>query len=129
MKEFYQCQKDFKKQNTEQILAIGKAASEIKYKKKEDEKLSEEGINELCNKIRPFVISIWTNLRNGFLYQDPLGWGTMLRKEFRVSVMLWTVIVLINVFYLTQFSNSEYMRRIWSTLERERADRISSWLR
>ncbi|VUZ48988.1 unnamed protein product [Hymenolepis diminuta] len=83
MKEFYQCQKDIKKQNTEQILALGKAASEIKYKKREDEKLSEERINELCSKIRPFVISIWTNLRNGFLYQDPLGWGTMLRKEFR----------------------------------------------
>ncbi|KAM3177850.1 hypothetical protein ACTXT7_003739 [Hymenolepis weldensis] len=83
MKEFYQCQKDFKKQNTEQILALGKAASEIKYKKREDEQSSEERVNELCNKIRPFVISIWTNLRNGFLYQDPLGWGTMLRKEFR----------------------------------------------
>ncbi|VDO09052.1 unnamed protein product [Rodentolepis nana] len=83
MKEFYQCQKDFKKQNTEQILALSKAASEIKYRIREDERPSEHRVNELCNKIRPFIISIWTNLRNGFLYQDPLGCGNMSCKKFR----------------------------------------------
>nr|CDS25597.1 EF hand calcium binding domain containing protein [Hymenolepis microstoma] len=83
MMEFYQCQKEFKELNTKQILALGKAASEIKYRIREDERPSEERVNELCNKIRPFVISIWTNLRNGFLYQDPLGSGTMSCKNFR----------------------------------------------
>ncbi|KAM7542784.1 hypothetical protein Aperf_G00000014851 [Anoplocephala perfoliata] len=82
LKEFRQCQKEFKKQHTEETLVLGSAASEVKYKQKEGEKPSEERVTELCNKIRPFVISMWTDLRNGFLWQDPFGWGSMLCKDF-----------------------------------------------
>ncbi|VDK32206.1 unnamed protein product [Taenia asiatica] len=83
MGSFRQCQKDFRKQHFDDTLAIGKAASKIKYMEKQKAKPSEERVDELCKKIRTFVIAIWTDLRNGFLWQDPFGWGSMLCKDFR----------------------------------------------
>ncbi|EUB63886.1 EF-hand calcium-binding domain-containing protein [Echinococcus granulosus] len=83
MKDFRQCQNDFKKRYIDDTLALGKTASEIKYMERQKTKPSEERVNELCKKIRSFVITIWTDLRNGFLWQDPFGWGSMLRKDFR----------------------------------------------
>ncbi|KAL5963631.1 EF-hand calcium-binding domain-containing protein 6 [Taenia solium] len=83
MGSFRQCQKDFRKQHFDDALAIGKAASKIKYMVKQKAKPSEERVDELCKKIRTFVIAIWTDLRNGFLWQDPFGRGSMLCKDFR----------------------------------------------
>lgn len=84
LRGFRQCQKDFKKQHIDDTLALGKAALEIKYMGRQKTKPSEERVDELCKKIRTFVIAIWTDLRNGFLWQDPFGWGSMLRKDFKV---------------------------------------------
>ncbi len=86
MKDFRKCQHNYKKEHIKQTLDLGKAASEIKYLKKRSEKPSAARVEELCKKIRPVVVANWTELRNGFLWQDPIGWGSMLRKDFRVSI-------------------------------------------
>ncbi|KAL5108167.1 EF-hand calcium-binding domain-containing protein 6 [Taenia crassiceps] len=83
MRSFYRCQKDFKKQHIDGTLALGRAASETKYMERQKAKPSGERVDELCKKIRAFVIATWTDLKNGFLWQDPFGWGSMLRKDFR----------------------------------------------
>ncbi|VDD82900.1 unnamed protein product [Mesocestoides corti] len=83
MKDFWRCQRKYKKEHTKEVLALGKAAKEIKYVRKQKEKPSAERVEQLCQKIRPVVVANWTDLRNGFLWQDPNGWGSMLRKDFR----------------------------------------------
>ena len=76
LKDYRQCQKNFKKQHTEDALKLGKAASEIKYKKKEKAKPLEERVNELCEKIRLFVLNIWTDLRGLQGKLSPFLWYT-----------------------------------------------------
>ncbi|VDK46660.1 unnamed protein product [Dibothriocephalus latus] len=84
LKEFRACQRKFKAEHEKQLLALGKAATQHKYKKAEKSYPSAARVKELIGKIKETVLNNWVDIRNGFLWQDPTGWGSVLLKDFRV---------------------------------------------
>nr|VZI09132.1 unnamed protein product [Spirometra erinaceieuropaei] len=83
LKEFRACQRKFKAEHEAQLRALGKAALQHKYKRPEKSYPSASRVQELIGKIKETVLNNWVDIRNGFLWQDPTGWGSVLLKDFR----------------------------------------------